>query len=209
MSLPWPPEDPEALAGFPRRLLPAATELWRVTRVGRGPWWLSSSPAGRFDLPEPWGTCYLALDPLAALLELVDPGRIGGLVAEEHLARWRLWRLRPPGERSLADLTSREAARWLTLQIHAATPHERLQAWAARLREAGAQGLWYRLDHDPGSPGGGPAGVALFADRREAGSWLEGRGRPVPRRLLHQLETEHGVAVRPRPRCDELRIVGE
>lgn len=58
-SLRWPPEDPSALDGFPVRSVSQATELFRVVRRGNGPWWFGSSTKGRFDLPEPDGTCYL------------------------------------------------------------------------------------------------------------------------------------------------------
>lgn len=68
---------------------------------GHGPWWFGSSLAGRFDLPEPHGTCYLAADPLAALLEVLGPDRRGGAVSEGFFAERRLHRLRvAQGERA-------------------------------------------------------------------------------------------------------------
>jgi len=50
--------------------LAAGTPLYRIFRTGRSRWWFSYDGTGRFDLPFPAGTCYLAEDPLAALLQV-------------------------------------------------------------------------------------------------------------------------------------------
>src|SRR5690606_5570920 len=64
-----PPPDPEALRDFPVWHVHAGTVLCRVTAAEHGPWWFSSTGEGRFDLVPPRGTCYLADDEVAALLE--------------------------------------------------------------------------------------------------------------------------------------------
>jgi len=62
---------------------------------------------GRFDLTEPDGTCYLAADALAALIEIVGPESSNGIVAADLLRKRRLLRVHLPGKMSLADTTSR------------------------------------------------------------------------------------------------------
>lgn len=97
VSLAPPPEDPAELEGFPRMVLESVTCLYRVGRAERSPWWFGSSLEGRFDLPEPDGTCYVALDPLTALLEVIGPDRERGYLSAEHLARRRVYELRSDG----------------------------------------------------------------------------------------------------------------
>lgn len=78
-------------------VLESVTCLFRVGRAERSPWWFRSSLEGRFDLPEPDGTCYVALDPLAALLEVIGPDCERGYLSAEHLARRRVYQLRSDG----------------------------------------------------------------------------------------------------------------
>jgi hypothetical protein len=65
IGLPPPADD---LVDFPVWHVHAGTVLCRVTSVGLGPWWFSTGGHGRFDLPPPRGTCYLADDEMGALL---------------------------------------------------------------------------------------------------------------------------------------------
>ena len=94
VSLKPPPDDARRLEGFPRSTLDPRTTLLRVVREGNGPWWFSCSMAGRFDLSEPRGTCYLATDELTAVLEVFGPHRAGGVITTEALDRRRLHELR-------------------------------------------------------------------------------------------------------------------
>src|SRR5262245_44247773 len=82
-SLGWSPDHPVLLKDFPARRLSPEVRLLRIVRAGVGPWWFGSSLAGRFDLPEPDGTCYLAADEIAALLELLAMDREEALVPSE------------------------------------------------------------------------------------------------------------------------------
>lgn len=90
------PDFPSCLAG--------AGPWYRVTTSGRDPWWYSTrtgnADPGRFDLRAPHGTCYLADDPLAALLEsLASPETHDPMVSVEALRRRQVWSLRvPPSE---------------------------------------------------------------------------------------------------------------
>jgi hypothetical protein len=101
---------------------------------------------GRFDLLEPDGTCYLAGDPLAALLELIGPELESGVVSADFLRERRMRELRLPEEIEVADLTSRKASGFgVTAEIGTIVPYAVPQAWAARLRAAGSAGLLYWL----------------------------------------------------------------
>lgn len=200
-----PPDDPRRLREFPRSTVGPETELWRVVRKGNGPWWFGSTMAGRFDLPEPEGTCYLATDELSALLEILGPERSAGRITTEELAGRRLHRLRVPAEVSLADLTSRRAAGFgVTLEIHSHPRYELTQAWAKRLRESRAAGLRYFARHDPSAG----RSVALFGPSGERTEWDRGRGLRVDTpELLERLWSECRIQVSDRPRKDEIEVV--
>jgi hypothetical protein len=205
-SLAWPPADAQALVGFPHQRLGSRAALFRVTRRGRGPWWFSGSLQGRFDLKSPRGTCYLATDPLVALLEVVGPSRLRGAVSQTFLAERRLRRLQLPVPRSLAELSARRAARFgVTLEIHSIVPYDRPQAWAERLAQAGSEGLLYLVRHDPS----GARGVALFGRQGERRSWRRGREQPIGLEVLRRLEEECGIAVLPAPRAGQLKILDD
>lgn len=158
---------------------------------------------GRFDLPEPEGTCYLARDPLAALLELIGPELESGTVSEDFLRQRRMRELRVPEEIGMADLTSRKASGFgVTAEIGTVVPYELPQAWAARLRAAGSGGLVYWLRHDPSRA----EGYALFGPHGERTRWKKGREKTISRDLIARLAAECSIEVLPVPRSSELRI---
>jgi hypothetical protein len=204
LSLGEPPEACRDLQGFPRSKLGPETTLYRVARNGRNPWWFNSSGSGRFDLPEPDGTCYLAADPLAAVLEVVGPDRRGGLIAAELLAARRLFELRVPDEHSLANLTSRRAARFgMTLEIHSLPSYERTQAWARCLAESGAGGLRYFARHDPAAG----RSVALFGPAGER-DWDRGAAHDLEDRAwIERLWSTCRIRVASRPYADEIPVI--
>jgi hypothetical protein len=205
-SLRWPPEDPSALDGFPVRELSPATDLFRVVRRGNGPWWFGSSMKGRFDLPEPDGTCYLAMDEVSALLEVLGPDLERGAISSPFLSGRSLRKLRVSAEQRLSDLTSRQAVRFgITTEIGTVVPYGCPQAWAVKLRAMGSQGVVYWARHDPAH---GEAG-ALFAPHGEQKRWKRGRERPISRRLLDRLHRECGIEVIDVPRSGELTILGD
>lgn len=198
LALRPPPEDPKALQGFPK-VVDRPKVLFRLARRDRHPWWFSSSLEGRFDLPAPAGTCYLACDAVAALFEVLGPSRTIGIVTAEFLASRKLARLPLLEDRTLADLTARSAAAFgITLEIGTVTPYKQSQAWAARLVEAGFGGLVGFLRHDPAAS----RGVALFGS---GGEWSDG---PVLGfEPLVPVARQAGLTVAPIPRLVELEIV--
>lgn len=160
---------------------------------------------GRFDLPPPEGTCYLATEPVGALLELIGPEASGGAVSEIFLANRRLRRLSVPRSHRLANLTDRRAAGLgLTAEIHTVVPYAVPQAWAVALREVGADGVLYRLRHDPSVKG---LGVGLFGKAGERRSWKRGRELPIDATVIEKLYQACGVRVLPIPRRSELRVI--
>ena len=202
-----PPAEPEALAGFPASAAGPERVLYRVVRAAFGPWWFAARDAarpGRFDLPLPNGTCYLAGDPLSALLEVVGSDLVRGAVSTRFLAERRVCELRPPRRFTLADLTSRRARGFgVTAEIGTVVPYELPHAWAERLFAAGFRGLLCWLRHDPARG----EGFALFGRAGERRSWPRGKARPVSAELVERLRRECGIEVLDVPRASELRLV--
>ena len=108
-SLPEPPADYGSLTGFP--LLDkddVPRPLYRVHRVGNEPEWFGTSGTMRFDPPAAagglFGTCYLAADPVTALMEVVGdlPFVTQGMVDARTMFQGQI-----PNTQKLADMTSR------------------------------------------------------------------------------------------------------
>ncbi|HET8601263.1 MAG TPA: RES family NAD+ phosphorylase [Segeticoccus sp.] len=189
---------PEHLAGFPAYRVGAGEELHRAHRRDRGPWWFGNDGGGRFDLPAPRGTCYLASEPLAALRE-----RLGIVLGGEAFVPASLLedavvsRLHVPDERSLADLQDRAASSYgVTRELESMTPYAVPQAWARGFAGAGYQGVRY----GPRFSTGEVSAVALFDDEGER-DW-DVDAEPTPAGQVPGAPT--GVPV---PKRDELTVV--
>jgi len=202
-SLGQPPEDAAALRDFPCRGLHPGAVFFRIVRRGRGPWWFGSSMTGRFDLPAPRGTCYLASDPVAALLEVLGTDRKGGLVSHDFLKERGLRELPVPRELVIADLTSRRAAGFgITAEIGTIVPYDLPQAWAAKLHESRCDGLVYWLRHDPSHA----EGWALFGPQGERKHWKRGRELLISEDMVRRLRREYGIQIIRIPTARELTI---
>lgn len=147
-GLGWPP-DSARLATFPTtRRIPRS--LHRVSEFV-GTWWFSSLPdgGGRFDLPRPEGTCYLADDLDTALGEklLRRPKRIVPAERLRELLHSQVELVQPL---VVANLTStRATAHGVNAEIHTSLDYAKPRAWAAAIRNAGARGLRYAARSDP------------------------------------------------------------
>ena len=160
---------------------------------------------GRFDLPPPQGTCYLATEPIGALLELIGPEASGGAVSETFLVNRRFRRLSVPRPHRLANLTDRRTSGFgLTAEIHTVVPYALPQAWAVALEEVGADGVLYQLRHDPSFKG---VGVGLFGKAGERRSWKRGRELSIDASVREKLYQACGVRVLPIPRRSQLRVI--
>jgi hypothetical protein len=190
--------EPADLSGFPVRALETGTVLFRAHRGDRGPWWFSAAMTGRFDLPEPRGTCYLAERPLVAVRERL--GVVLGGAAEvpsSLLEGVVVSRLVLASSRRLASLRSARAARFGVLrELETMMPYVVPQAWAAAFAAAGLGGVAYGARFTPERAGA----LAVFGEAGDAG--CPGDPAPVPATSVRGAPGATGA-----PRWAELRIV--
>lgn len=190
-----PPSRP--LDGFPAHTVRPGDALHRAHRRGLGPWWFSAT-GGRFDLPAPRGTCYLADDPLVALRERIGVV-LGGadhvpvslledsVVSQLHLAV----------AHRVADLTSRLASRYgVTRELETMVPYVVPQAWAVALHALGLEGVRY----GPRFSTGTVTSLAVFGPRGEGPGTVD----PDP---LPGWEVPGAPEPLPVPRRDDLTVV--
>jgi hypothetical protein len=140
--------------------------LHRMFSVRRtSPWWFASlisgqdpDTAGRFDLPVPWGSCYLATTKVAAALE---PMQHFSLIPVAELVNRRIATVTvPPGSPAAAGLGSpRARGIGVTAELWAGRDRPRTQSWALALVQAGWRALHHGVSHDPS---GRLRGVTLF-----------------------------------------------
>lgn len=187
-----PPDEANlAFARFPRKTLRAGSKWFRQHRdrptPDRGAWYFASYPAGsegdgRFDLPDPDGTCYLASTVQGALNELVGPECADrGWVDADLLSGRVLSTLHPPKDVKAADTTSVRAAQFRATNELATTERYKLtQAWADTLNRAGFDGVYAVLRFTPGPT----RGLALFGDAGAADPPPPGDPDPVPVRKV-------------------------
>ena len=159
MPLAEPPAAAGSLHVHPPRTL-AGTELVRVWRkhlpngaVRALPWWFASAPAdpfagGRYDLPAPAGTCYLARTVAGAVLEALQV-HLANLPAAELAARGAVRAEAPIGMPPAADLTDPAGVQLgLTSAVWAGTDRPLTQRWAAAFRRDGWWALHGGIQHD-------------------------------------------------------------
>src|SRR5664279_4864873 len=100
-----PPGD---MNGFPSRRLTTRRRWSRCHRRENGTWFYSST-GGRWDLPEPNGTCYVAENDRGAVLEVVGPDLYDqGFVTEGFLRQRVLSTVTMPKRPVVADLLDAE-----------------------------------------------------------------------------------------------------
>jgi hypothetical protein len=120
--------------------------LYRAHHGQRRPWWFASSLSGRFDLPEPAGTCYLATDATAALRERLGPTLAGlGFVraADVEAVVVSVLSVLPCGP--IADFVATRAAQFgMTREISTTTDYQCTQRWAAAVFAAGFAAARYQ-----------------------------------------------------------------
>lgn len=158
-----------ALQRFPTVTLTTAAELFRAHTSAYGPWWFGSDGSGRFDLPRPRGTCYLADSPVVAVRE-----RLGVVLGSRATVPASLLdavvvsRLAVPTDRALADLQARAASRFGALrELEVMVPYAVPQAWARAFDEAGLGGVAY----GPRFSTGPAVSYAVFGPAGSAG-WV-------------------------------------
>jgi hypothetical protein len=210
MPLPEPPQEAGSLASLPRHPL-RSTELFRVwrrdlpgNRSRPEPWWFASAATdsddgGRFDLPEPMGSCYFGSSPEAAVLEALQM-RLTNLPEVELRIR-RPARIRSPA--SAPDAAMFTAARvagefGITAELWAGRNRPLTCRWAQATRRDGWWALYSGVSHDPS---GRLRAIALF-DRCGAHAPSHGGGwNYIEQRIdrddpIRKALRRHGIHVR-------------
>lgn len=212
MPLGEPPLAAGSLSDVPQEPLRGRElhRVWRAVTAGgsqrESPWWFASvgedpSSAGRFDLPAPMGTCYLATSAVAAVLEALQLHLVN-LPREELAIRRRATVVAPENAPPAARLTARHLAGafGVTAALWAGSDRPLTQRWAAAFRRDGWWALYAGTQHDPS---GQLRGVALF-DHAGAHEPSLGGTWPHETTTLHDDEAlvdglaTHGVTVRAR-----------
>lgn len=178
-ALPEPPDEATLTELVTRRgaTLRAGSRLYRAHRSAAEPWWASSAPAdpgegGRFDLPAPRGTCYLATRPDVALRERLGAKLIGStLLGSEVATAVAVSVTVLPEDLPVAETTDPAAAGVWTREISTSVDYALTQRWAAAFDRTGAQGVVYESRFTTGS---GARALARFARAGPQGWATEG-----------------------------------
>lgn len=168
----------------------------------KGPWWFSSG-RGRFDLPWPYGTCYLADRKAACIRERVGPDlAVHGRVAASVLAGRVVSRLRLTGDVRAANLTSDRASDeyGVTAELSTMTPYAVPQAWADVLHRAGMGGIYGRVRFTVTEH----RALAVFGRAGERDDWPTDPD-PTPARTVAEDETR--ITVVDPPDDDQVTIL--
>ena len=205
-----PPSDPNDLVRFPALKVGGTWYRAHVelrTTGDRGCWWFSSAGtppegSGRFDLPAPRGSCYLAIDEEVAARERVGTqirklagaeSVLASVLADGTGLRIIVSAVDVPTTRT-ANVSVKRAQRWVNRSLWAGTGiYATTQAWAARLDAAGFGGVRYPPRF---TLGGRAMALALFGAARV----------PVPPesivsfRTLNEVLTANGVRIVHPPR---------
>ena len=182
-----PPSD---LTEFPAFSLLPDEIAFRIHHMDYGPWWFNSRGGGRFDLPHPLGTCYLAAAGIGAFVEAFQ--RSGVTIPTDHVLTRRLSRLRVPHPIRLADATgSRARGFGLTGDIHSSTDRAWTQTWAMAFAAAGFQGIRYLVRHDPAQR---QVGYALFGTSG-AVDWPIESTNIIDEDLIRDVQERFGIVV--------------
>ncbi len=184
-----PPGEPGALAGFPRRTLPAGGRIFRLHHANLGACWFGSAaidaPHGnRFDLAAPSGSSYWALRAEAAFLETLArrPARV---IPLELIDRYRLTVAHQPRPIEAANTPVKQAWGYgLTGEFHTTTDYRITRRWAAALQRDGFTAVIAIPRHDVTAR---LRSITLFGptgEHRPFGWTWESETVPVPAALI-------------------------
>lgn len=192
--------------GFPVYRLGPERRMWRLVRDGHSPWWFGSSMEGRFDLPAPSGTCYIASDDLGAILECLGPGLLpGGFAPASLLAGRHLRELKVQRPLRLANTLASKAAGWVTADLSTITPYAIAHRWAQWFHANSFKGIRYAPRH---STSGRTFAVALFGRAGER-KWNKGRRVALGQELRLRLYKRRGITLFDTPFADELHFADD
>jgi hypothetical protein len=184
-----PPID---LEGFPSHVVGRRERLYRIHLRERSPWWFSDSGAGRFDLADGQGTCYLAASEVGAFIEVFR----NEVISEARVEARVLSTLSLPKRVKLADCTIAKARGFgITAAIHTQPDYGRTRAWARAFANAGFDGIRYRLSHDPAQR---ELGIAMFGAAGEQHLPVRASA-PIDRAIIAEARRRFGLIVAPAP----------
>jgi RES domain len=171
-------EPPDHLSAFPARTIRRTTRLYRAHTRGHAPWWFTSAGDGRFDLPAPDGTCYVADQPVAALRERLGPRVVhSGTVRRSELEKTVVSRLALPSPARVANAAHPDAYQHgCTTEIGTVEDYRLTNRWAIAFWRDGWMGVRYASRLSPGA-----VSVALFGTAGAVG-WPEDAD-PLPAAL--------------------------
>lgn len=158
--------EPGDLSGFPTRRLTTRRGWSRCHRIVNGAWFFSSATrpgvGGRWDLPRPDGTCYVAADDMGAFMEAFGPEILDqGFVLSSEIAARAITRLKLPEPHVVADLSDDDVSTFgVTSELTGAVSYEMTQRWAATWHQVGCEGVVYGLRFRPNCEGLGLFGAA-------------------------------------------------
>lgn len=170
------PEPPASLAGFPRQRIEPDRKLWRAVKASNphpiGAWWFASG-GGRFDLPKPMGTCYVATDMKAAIRERL--GRVfsaAKLLPPQLMHDMEVAELHLPHRVEVADTGHESAADFGAIrELGSVTgSYEKTGRWAVAFQQAAFGGVLY----EPRFSSRAEATALGIFDKAGAKSWPEG-----------------------------------
>lgn len=190
-----PPQPGRDYRTFPSYEANTARDWFRNHAVraqpDNGVWWFASSPAddpadqsGRFDLPLPEGTCYLATSAEAAINELIGPDHLADdwleaeLLVDRVVSKVRLPRSVRAANVSVATAASKHL---VSAELTTMSDYEVTQAWARILRATGFGAIRYLLRF---TPGGQHHGLALFGTAGPPVARWKGDPSPVAARAI-------------------------
>lgn len=159
------PPDLATLRRLPAERI-AGRMLHRIYRAHRPtPWWFATTPAdpshgGRFDLPRPDGSCYLATTVAAATLEALQALLGRGLLNRTVLEGLRRAEITasPRAPRAARTTAPAASAVGVTAALWAGPDRALTQRWAAALHRAW-DSVYTGVQHDPTGRG---RAVTLF-----------------------------------------------
>ncbi|UOE44969.1 RES family NAD+ phosphorylase [Agromyces larvae] len=139
------------LTDFPSAWLNPTATLARAHSADRNAGWFSSNLGGRFDLPAPDGTCYLADGVLVALREALGVVTLNRSVPATDVDARAVTLLTNVAGR-FAGVSLPEAASFsVTSELTSMTPYAVPQAWARAFRAADFDGIRYGSRFTPGA----------------------------------------------------------
>lgn len=140
------------LSTFPSATVAPSTKWHRCHQTHREPWFYASHPAddiggGRWDLPEPNGTCYVAESAVAALTETAGPDlHDHGFVTGSWVDARSVSEVGLGADVNVADMTDPAVSEHgASNELVGALPYRITQAWARGWDAAGFGGVRYGL----------------------------------------------------------------